>query len=97
LVNPLQGELTYLQLNDIVMIGTPCDFSGEVYVNHIAEIAAQQNKELIITSFNGDYTGYITEDAHYETEKKEEVMTLNWVGPHYGNYFAEMINKLLSK
>jgi neutral ceramidase len=97
LVNPLQGELTYLQLNDIVLIGTPCDFSGEVYVNHIAEIAAQQNKEVIITSFNGEYAGYITEDAHYETEKKEEVMTLNWVGPYYGNYFAEMINKLLSK
>lgn len=97
LVNPLQGELTYLQLGDIILIGTPCDFSGEIFVNHIAEVAAQQNKKVIITSFNGDYTGYITEDEHYETLQKEEVMTLNWVGPYYGSYFTEMINTLLKK
>lgn len=97
LVNPLQGELTYLQLNDIILIGTPCDFSGEIFVKHIAEVAAQQNKKVIITSFNGDYAGYITEDEHYETLEKEEVMALNWVGPYYGSYFTEMINTLLKK
>jgi len=96
LVNPLQGELTYLQINDIVLIGTPCDFSGEIYVKHIAEVAAQQNKKVIITSFNGDYAGYITEDKHYETLEKEEVMTMNWVGPYYGSYFAEMITDILN-
>ncbi len=97
LVNPLQGELTYLQLNDIILIGTPCDFSGEIFVKHITEVAAQQNKKVIVTSFNGDYVGYITEDEHYETLQKEEVMTLNWVGPYYGSYFSEMINTLLKK
>jgi hypothetical protein len=97
LVNPLQGELTYLQINDIILIGTPCDFSGEIFTKHIAEVAEQQNKKVIITSFNGDYVGYITEDEHYETLKKEEVMGLNWVGPYYGDYFIEMINTLLKK
>lgn len=97
LVNPLQGELTYLQLNNIVLIGTPCDFSGEIFVNHIAKVAAQLNKKVIITSFNGDYAGYITEDEHYETLSKEEVMALNWAGPYYGSYFTEMINTILKK
>ncbi len=97
LVNPLEGELTYLQLNHIILIGTPCDFSGEIFVNHIAEVAAQQNKKVIITSFNGNYTGYITEDEHYETLQKEEVMALNWVGPYYGSYFTEMITALIKK
>lgn len=97
LVNPLQGELTYLQLDDIVLIGTPCDFSGEIFVNHIAEVASSQNKKVIITSFNGDYAGYITEDEHYDALDKEEVMVLNWVGPYYGRYFEEMINTLLKK
>jgi hypothetical protein len=96
-IDPLRGELTYLKLNDIVLIGTPCDFSGELFVNHIQEVANLHNKNVIITSFNGDYTGYITEDSHYDTEKKEEVMTLNWVGPYYGFYFTEMINTLLTK
>jgi len=97
LVNPLQGELTYLQINDVVLIGTPCDFSGEIFVRHIAEVAAQQNKKVIITSFNGDYTGYITEDEHYESSEKEEVMTMNWVGPYYGSYFTEIITDILKK
>jgi hypothetical protein len=97
LMNPLQGELTWLQLDDIILIGTPCDFSGEIFVKHIAQVAAQQNKKVIITSFNGDYAGYITEDEHYETLDKEEVMALNWVGPYYGSYFTEMINTLLKK
>jgi hypothetical protein len=97
LINPLQGELTYLQINNIILIGTPCDFSGEIYVKHIAEIGEQQNKKVIITSFNGDYVGYITEDEHYEALKKEEVMALNWVGPYYGDYFSELIITLLKK
>jgi neutral ceramidase len=96
LVNSLQGELTYLQIGNIVLIGTPCDFSGEIFVKHIAEVAARRNKKVIITSFNGDYAGYITEDEHYNTLEKEEVMALNWVGPNYGRYFSEMINTLLA-
>ncbi len=97
LLNPLQGELTYLQINDIILMGTPCDFSGEIFVNHIKDSAARQNKKVIITSFNGDYVGYITEDEHYCNLEKEEVMALNWVGPYYGKYFHEMINALLKK
>lgn len=98
LLNPLQGELTYLEIGNTVLIGTPCDFSGELFVTKkLGDLATAQNKHLIITSFNGDYAGYITEDVHYETLKKEEVMTLNWVGPYYGGYFTEMISVLLNK
>lgn len=97
LVNPLRGELSYLQLNNIVLIGTPCDFSGELYVNYIDAVARMHDKKVIITSFNGEYNGYITEDMHYFTEKKEEVMALNWVGPYHGAYFSKMINTLVSK
>jgi neutral ceramidase len=98
LLNPIQGELTYLQIGNILLIGTPCDFSGEIFVTKkLAELAGENNKQLIITSFNGDYDGYITEDSHYETLKKEEVMSLNWVGPHYGNYYTEMISILIKK
>lgn len=98
LLNPIQGELTYLQIGNILLIGTPCDFSGEIFVTKkLAELAGENNKQLIITSFNGDYDGYITQDSHYETMNKEEVMALNWVGPYYGNYFTEMISILIKK
>lgn len=98
LLDPLQGELTYLQLGNIILIGTPCDFSGELSVTHkLNELAAFNNQHLIITSFNGDYAGYITEDEHYDQVEKEEVMAMNWVGPFYGNYFSEMISALINK
>ncbi len=98
LLDPLQGELTYVELGNIMLIGTPCDFSGEIFVTQqLAELAAAHNKHLIITSFNGDYAGYITEDAHYHQVEREEVMTMNWVGPHYGTYFTEMISALVKK
>jgi neutral ceramidase len=97
-LQPLQGELTYLQIGSAVLVGTPCDFSGEIYVTQqLAEEAARYKKHLIITSFNGDYTGYITADAHYETSLREEVTTMNWVGPYFGEYYAEMIKTLMAK
>ena len=60
-------------------------------------LALSKGKRLIITSFNGNYTGYITRDNNYDHYKKEEVMALNWVGPHYGHYYQEIIKKILAK
>ncbi|HNT49470.1 MAG TPA: hypothetical protein PLM56_11570 [Cyclobacteriaceae bacterium] len=97
-LEPLQGELTYLQVGNVLLLGTPCDFSGEIFVTHNLEAEARRyNKHLIITSFNGNYTGYITEDAHYETLLREEVTTMNWVGPYFGQYYSDMIKKVVAK
>jgi hypothetical protein len=97
LVSPLQGEITYLQLGDILFLGTPCDFSGEIFAEANWEKWSIENKKhLIITSFNGNYIGYITADRHYD-KHEEEVLALNWVGPYFGDYFTQMINKLKSK
>ncbi len=96
LFGKLQGELTYLRLGDVVMIGTPCDFSGEIAVrNRFDSLAVAQGKHLIINSFNGNYVGYITDDAHYDSVVNDEVRVMNWVGPYYGAYFSSMIKKLL--
>lgn len=99
LVNhPLQGELTWLEIGNLVMIGTPCDFSGEIFAaEQLGQLAASKNKHLMITSFNGDYIGYITDDRNYDQSVNEEVMALNWVGPYHGEYFSSMIKKLLDK
>jgi neutral ceramidase len=94
----LKGELTYLEIGNIVFIGTPCDFSGEIYtVDSLGNYASKYGKHLVITSFNGDYDGYITYDKHYELSSKEEINALNWVGPYYGEYFSTIIKKLVSK
>ena len=98
LLGSLQGEITFLEIGDIILLGTPCDFSGEVSVNaELEELAMSKGKKLIITSFNGNYTGYITLDDHYDRYKKEEVMALNWVGPYFGKYYEEIIERILTK
>jgi neutral ceramidase len=97
-LDDLQGELTYLKIGNILMIGTPCDFSGEIAVNEkLHAYSKARGLNLIITSFNGNYVGYITHDGHYDSINKTEVRTMNWVGPYYGQYFAEMIKKIIDK
>jgi neutral ceramidase len=94
----LKGELTCLEIGDVMFIGTPCDFSGEIYTaDSLEQYATAHGKHLIITSFNGDYDGYITYDKHYYVSTKEEINALNWVGPFYGKYFSEMIKKVVAK
>ena len=98
LLRPLQGEITYLEIGDVILLGTSCDFSGELYVDaELERLALSEGKKLIITSFNGKYTGYITLDDHYDRYKKEEVMAMNWVGPHFGKYYQEMIKRIVTK
>lgn len=97
-LHPLQGNLSVVEIGNILLIGTPCDFSGEIAVEHrLNSLAETYGKKLIITSFNGNYDGYITADHHYETSHKEEIRALNWVGPYHGDYFAEMIKKVISR
>lgn len=98
LFRKLKGDLVYMEIGDVIFLGTPCDFSGEIYtVKSLEALAASRGKHLVITSFNGDYDGYITLDDYYDKSTKEEINALNWVGPYHGDYFTQMITKLLSK
>jgi hypothetical protein len=95
---PLKGEFTILKIGDLLMLGTPCDFSGEIVkLRNFDGLADSNDMKLIITSFNGNYTGYITEDVHYLREDDEELYILNWVGPHFGQYFTEIIEAIIEK
>ncbi|MCA4899722.1 MAG: neutral/alkaline non-lysosomal ceramidase N-terminal domain-containing protein [Bacteroidota bacterium] len=97
LIGELRGELTYLKIGNITFIGTPCDFSGEIFAEaEWQKWCTDNNQHLIITSFNGNYVGYITADHHYG-KKEEEVLALNWVGPHFGEYFKQMIERCVKQ
>jgi neutral ceramidase len=93
-LTPLQGEIQLFSLGNINFISTPCDFSGELFVSNIKPVI---NQPVIITSFNGDYVGYITADNHYFSSAKEEVRAMNWVGPYHGKMFSEIITNLILK
>ncbi len=89
------SDLKALRLGPALLIGTPCDFSGEL-LPPLTQLASQQGLDLIVTSFNGGYVGYITPDAYYEKEAYE-TRVMNWFGPQNGAYFSEMIMGLIRK
>lgn len=88
----LQGAITMLNLGPIKLIGTPCDFSGELF----SSIKTDSNP-VLITSFNGDYVGYVTHDELYDIVDNPEVRNMNWVGPYFGSYYKEVISILNAK
>jgi hypothetical protein len=84
--------LTALRIGDLILLGTPCDFSGALS-GPVDTEAAKNNCTTIITSFNGHYIGYITEDKYYDSEHYETRL-MNWYGPGNGAYISECLEKM---
>jgi neutral ceramidase len=89
------AEIKALRIGNNILIGTPCDYSGEL-MPEVLQVAKSKNLNLIVTSFNGSYVGYITHDRHYDLNSYE-TRTMNWYGPQNGVYFQDIIQKILKK
>jgi neutral ceramidase len=85
-----------LKINQLLLVGIPGDFSGEMMAE-LEPTARAQGKSLLITSFNGGYTGYITPDHYYDTLRAPEIREMNWVGPGKGAYFLEIIRAIITE
>ena len=85
--------ISLLRIGNIAFIGTPCDFSGEL-IAAIDEKANALDLNVLVTSFNGGYIGYITKDEWYNL-KEYETFVMNWFGPYNGAYFVNLIQRLL--
>ncbi len=59
-------------------------------------LATRKGLNLMITSFDGGYIGYVTPDRYYG-RKAYETRDMNWFGPQNGAYFEEMMAGLLGK
>ena len=89
------AEIKALKIGNNVLIGTPCDYSGEL-MPEVLQVAKSRKLNLIVTSFNGGYVGYITHDRHYDLNSYETRL-MNWYGPQNGVYFQGIIQKILKK
>ena len=87
--------LNTFQIGDIFLVGTPCDFSGEL-IAPLDSAAKLKNLHLLVTSFNGGYMGYVTDTKWYEMNTYE-TRIMGWFGPGNGDYFSEVIRKLIAK
>lgn len=82
-----------LRIGDIVLLGTPCDFSGE-FNESLDLLAARKHVFPIVTSFNGGYIGYVTPFKYYDRDHYETQL-MNWYGPGTGEYLEQVLEKLL--
>ncbi len=88
------SSISYLQIGPNLLVGTPCDFSGEL-IAPLDSLAREQGQNLLVTSFNGGYIGYITKDEWYDLNKYE-TRVMNWFGPYNGAYFTEIISTIIN-
>lgn len=84
-----------MRIGNVLMIGFPCDFSGEL-VAEMSTYAQKKGLKLMVTSFNGGYIGYVTPDKYYGKDTYE-TLTMNWFGPFNGAYFQEIARDLIDK
>jgi hypothetical protein len=86
---------TYLQvfrLGNSLWISTPCDFSGELALG-LKEHLRVGDRQAVITSFNGDYIGYVIPDRYYHMNGYESRL-MSFFGPTVPDYFEELIRSM---
>ncbi len=86
-------EIKGLRMGNTILVGLPCDFSGELMAP-LEAYASRKNKHLIVTSFNGGYAGYITPLKYYD-KPGYETRVMNWFGPGNGEYFSELVRRMV--
>jgi neutral ceramidase len=85
--------LTALRMGNVVLLGTPCDFSGE-FDPRLDSLASKTGLQTIVTSFNGGYIGYVTPENRYDVDHYETQL-MNWYAPGTGEYMEECMEKLI--
>lgn len=85
--------LNALRIGNVIMLGTPCDFSGE-FNPQLDSVAGQKSFQTIVTSFNGGYIGYITPVNRYDLDY-HETQIMNWYAPGTGEYMQYSLERLI--
>jgi neutral ceramidase len=83
------------RLDDVVWISTPCDFSGELALG-IKDAARARGSRAVVTSFNGDYLGYVIPARYYHLDGYEPRL-MSFCGPTLPDYFDELIRAMASE
>jgi hypothetical protein len=91
---PARGHsfLQVFRMDDSVWISTPCDFSGELALG-IKDFLQARGSSATITSFNGDYVGYVIPARYYHLNGYEPRL-MSFFGPNMPDYFDELIRTM---
>jgi neutral ceramidase len=84
--------LQAFRVDDSVWISTPCDFSGELALG-IKDFLRVHGSSAVVTSFNGDYVGYVIPSRYYHLNGYEPRL-MSFFGPNVPDYFDELIRSM---
>ncbi len=84
--------LQVFRINDTLWLSTPCDFSGELALD-IKAFLKTRGATATITSFNGDYVGYVIAPRYYHLNGYEP-RQMSFFGPNVPDYFDELMRTM---
>jgi len=88
-------DRTFIQvfrLGDTLWASTPCDYSGELTLG-LKDALRARGLDAVVTSFNGDYIGYVIPARYYHLAGYEP-RTMSFFGPNLPEYLDECIRTL---
>jgi hypothetical protein len=77
-----------LMINNLLWLTMPCELSGE-YAIDLKNALELKGYNSAITSFNGQYLGYIVPAKYYYYDTYEARL-MGWYGPSMGDYLMEL-------
>lgn len=95
LLGDTNSHLDFTLIGNTLLIASSGELSG-VFYEKWEKSARAKGLNLIITTFNGGYIGYITPDHLYD-KHFHEVREMNWYGPGNGAFFDAMIEEIIAK
>ena len=91
---PKETYLQGLKLNNLIWLAVPYELSGE-YGLDLKNALELEGYNSAITSFNGQYLGYIVPQKYYYFDSYEPRL-MGWYGPSMGDYLMELNFKLVN-
>ncbi|MDT8302015.1 MAG: neutral/alkaline non-lysosomal ceramidase N-terminal domain-containing protein [Sedimentisphaerales bacterium] len=93
------GWMHAVRIGDIVLIGTPADYCGEISIDLKSRTKSRVN-DLWVLSFNGDYVGYISPDRYYYDKDENggygyERGVMSWIGPDQEAFTVSLIIRMI--
>lgn len=94
LTRPLFGNRTAnvqaLAIDDVLLLGAPGAINGDLALR-IKAHARSRGYRPVVTSFSGDYVGYLLPASYYEQFRHPEAGQFSLYGPHGGDYLASVM------
>ncbi len=85
---PQEARIDALRIGDALLVGAPCDYSGELAAPFRRALAGA-GLDAVVTSFNGGYVGYVQPSSQAYLDSYERDM--EFYGTGLGDYMDEMI------